>query len=535
VKEDTMQTINRRSLLLGAAAAPLLPASPATAQAPKVLRVALSATNVNSLDPRKSVQNADQFGSRQIYDALVDPAEGTFDLGFDQLHKVLVDDISISPDSRVWSLALKRGVFFHRDFGEMTADDVVFTYRQMLDPGWASTQRAFLTNLEAVEAVDPYRVRFQLRQPDPTFHASGLISLIGSIVSRKAVEAAPETYARAPVGTGAFAFNRIDPSRGIVLSAFDRYHGGRPKIDEVEIRYMADPTARTLGFIKGDLHIIEGARLPGWLAQVKQQKPDAILDSTRPGSVNTMFFNLGRKPFDDVRVRKALRYAIDRNVIINAFDGAAGPSWGINPPDFPGALQRNDLPEELRYDFDPDRAKALLRDAGLSRGLRFNMLMTQREDYASLMLMIQEMWRRVGVEVSINTVDHTTYHAQKARDVNPIVMNSETFAPVSTQIPRNCYSAGATVKTDGTGGGNYSHYGVAGPGIDDILAQALAEPGLERRQELVRQAELKVLEDMPAFTLCTLAFVYLRNPRVNLGFDVRAGYARYRLATATMS
>jgi peptide/nickel transport system substrate-binding protein len=531
-----MTDIHRRSLLMGAAAAPLLAAAPVEAQAPRLLRVALAATNLNSLDPRKSVQNADQFGSRQVFDALVDPPDGTFDLDMARLQKVLVTDVTISPDSQTWTLALKRGIPFHRGMGEMTADDVVFTYRQMLDPAWASTLRNFLTNVDSVDSPEPYVVRFQLKQPDPTFHAAGLISLVGSVVSRKAVEANPDGFARSPVGSGPFVFNRMDPSRGMLLTAFNDYHGGRPRVDEVEIRYMADATARTLGFIKGDLHIIEGARLPGWLAQIRQQKPDAVVDQTRPGSVNTMFFNLNRRPFDDVRVRKALRYAIDRNVLINAFDGAAGPAWGINPPEFPGALQRDDLPAELRYDYDPDRARSLLRDAGFGGGLRFSMIMTQREDYASLMLMVQEMWRRVGVNVTIQTVDHTTYHAQKARDVNPVVMNSESFAPVSTQIPRNIYTSAATVKSDGTGGGNFSHYGaIGGGGIDALLDAAMAEPDLARRQEMVRRVELKILEDLPAFTLCTLSFFYLRQPRVNLGFDVRAGYSRYRLATATMS
>ena len=528
--------IDRRTFIAGAAAAPLAAALPAAAEAPKIVRIALSATNVNSLDPRKSVQNADQFGSRQIFDALLDPPDGTFDLAYDHVMRELVDDFTISPDAKVWTLKLKHGVQFHRNFGEMTADDVRFTYAQMLDVKWASPERTYLGGVESVDAVDPYTVRFTLNRPDPTFHASSLISLVGMIVSRKAYEAAPDTFSRAPVGSGPFVFDRIDTDRGILLNAFDAYHGGRPKIDGLEVRYMADPTARTLSFIKGDLDVIEGARLPGWVAQVRQQKPDAILDATHPGSCNTLFFNLGRRPFDDIRVRKALRYAIDRNIILTAYNGSAGPAWGINPPEFPGAWQQNDLPAELRYDYDPDRAKALLRDAGLGNGFRFSIIMTQREDYASLMLMVQEMWRQVGVDMTIQTVDHTSYHAQKARDVNAVIMNSESFAPVSTQMPLTCYSAGASVKADGTGAGNFAHYGVlGGPGIDDLLNQAMSEPNLQARQELVRKLELKILTDLPAFTLCTLSFVYMRNPRVNIGFNVTGGYARYRFLKSTIA
>ena len=447
-----MTKFHRRTFMAGAASIAAI--RPAVAQPRKIIRIAMSATNVYSLDPRKTVQNADEFGARQIFDSLTDPPNGTFDLTYDQLQHELIEKLDLDADSRIWTLALK--------------------------------------------------------------------------------------FPRNPVGTGAFAFDRIDTDRGIVLTAFDDYHGGRPKIDELEIRYMADATARTLGFIKGDLDVIEGARLPGWLAQVKTQKPDAIVDATRPGSVNSLFFNLGRRPFDDVRVRQALRYGIDRNVIVEAFGGIAGPAWGINPPEFPGAFTAADIPSAVRYDYDPERAKSLLVQAGLPRGFRFGIIMTGREDYASLMLIVQEMWRQIGVDMTMNTVDHTSYHAQKARDVNAVVMNSQSFSPVSTQIPLTCYSSAASVRSDGQGAGNFSHYGVIGgqgtdgKGIDDLLSQALAEPTLEKRQALVRQAEVKILTDMPAFTLCTLSFIYLRNPRINIGFDAKGGYARYRFAGATI-
>lgn len=329
-------------------------------------------------------------------------------------------------------------------------------------------------------------------------------------------------------------FDRIDTDRGIVLNAFDGYFAGRPKIDGMEIRYMADPTARTLSFIKGDLDVIEGARQPGWIAQVRQQKPDAIVDATHPGSCNTLYFNLGRRPFDDIRVRKALHYAIDRNVILTAFNGIAGAVWGINPPEFPGAFQKDEVPAELRYDYDPDHAKALLNEAGLGRGFRFSIIMTPREDYASLMLMVQEMWRQVGVDMTMQTVDHTSYHTQMAHDVNALILNSKSFAPVPTQIPFANYAASSVVKPDGSGGENYSHYGVLMGGIDDLLNQAMNEANLEARQALVRKLELKILTDLPGFTLCTLSFVYLRNPRVNIGFEVKGGYARYRFAKATI-
>ncbi len=536
-----MRKIDRRTLLATASATAAVAATAETASAQpataprNTIRIAVSARNVFSLDPRRSVQNADQFSGRQIFDSIMDPPYGTFDLDHGNIVKELIESYDISEDTRTWTIKLKEGVQFHKGHGELTSDDVKFTYDQMMDPAFGSSQRVYLTDIDRVEAVDRYRVVFHLKRPNPTFHAACLISVIGSIMPRKVLESTtPEAFARAPVGSGPYEFERIDPGRGIIMKAFEGYHAGRPPIDMIESRYMADPTARTLAFIKGDLDIIEGARLPGWVAQLRQQKPDVVLDQTRPGSIKTLFFNMSRKPFDDVRVRRALRYGIDRNVLIQAFGGIAGASWGINPPEFPGGFTENELPEELRYHHDPAKAKALLAEAGLPRGFRFEIIMTQREDYASIMLMVQDMWRQIGVDMTIRTIDHTTYHAEKDKNVNAVVLQSSTFAPVSTQIPVAYYRASAAVKADGSGDQNYSHYGaIGGGGVDALIERALDEPDLARRQQYIRDAELKILSDMPAFTICTLSFVYARNPRLRLGFDVKAGYARYRLSKAT--
>ncbi|MBL0405508.1 hypothetical protein JKG68_16180 [Microvirga aerilata] len=530
-----MSKMNRRQLLMSGVAGAVVMGLPggAGAQSQRPLRIGMSATNVNSLDPRKSVQNADNFVQRQIYDSLLDPPYGTFDLDYEDVIKELAESWEVSPDSKSWTVKLKEGVKFHKNAGELTSEDVKYTYDSIMDRANSSTQRVYITDLDNVEIVDKYRIKFNLKQPNPNFHASGLISIIGSIIPKSvAGTMSMEQYARNPIGTGPYELAGPVSGGAVTLKAFKDYYGKKPEIETVEFRYMSDPTARTLALLKGDLDIIEGARLPGWVQQLKQQKPDVIIDQTRPGSIKTFFFNMSKKPFDDIRVRKALRYGINRDVLIAAFGGIAGPSWGINPPDFPGGFKEGELPEELRYNYNPEKAKALLAEAGHSR-LKFEIIMTQREDYASIMLMVQDMWRQIGVDMTIRTIDHTTYHAEKDKDVNAVVLQSSTFAPVSTQIPVTYYRSAAEVKPDGSGDQNYSHYGaIGGPGVDDLLDRALAEGNLAKRQGIIREAELKILQDMPAFTICTLSFVYARSPKVNLGFDVKAGYARYRLGNA---
>ena len=294
--------------------------------------------------------------------------------------------------------------------------------------------------------LDKYRIRINLRRPEPTFYATALIARGTLIVSRKTVGKLGQEFRRRPVGSGPYEFVSYDSERGVVLRPFAEYHGGKPRVAGVEFRYVPDATARTLGFLKGQLDLIEGIRLPGRLDEIRTQAPKAAFEFTRPGSQNTIAFNLTRKPFDDVRVRRAIRFAIDRKVLRDAYGDLYGDIWAVNPPEYPGAFQRGQLPDDLQYDYDPARAKRLLAEAGYPNGLSFETYVSQREDYQSVMLMLQEMLRTVGIDMKLRTVDHTAYHTDNLRDQNIFPMNSETTAPVGTSLLQTYYSSASEVK-----------------------------------------------------------------------------------------
>lgn len=164
--------------------------------------------------------------------------------------------------------------------------------------------------------------------------------------------------------------------------------------------------------------------------------------------------------------------------------------------------------------------------------MSFETYVSQREDYQSIYLMFQEMLRKVGIDMKLRTVDHTAYHTDNLRDQNIFPMNSETTAPVGTSLLQTYFSSAAEAKKDGKGGRNYSHYGVAMPGIDDMLAKILDGPDLARRQALTREAEVKILRDLPAFNALSLHWVFARNPRLDLGYRIQASYAYFTLAKA---
>jgi len=264
-----------------------------------------------------------------------------------------------------------------------------------------------------------------------------------------------------------------------------------------------------------------------------QQKNSALkFDVAAPGSLFTLTFNLTRKPLDDIRVRQAFAYAIDRDVIAKAMTPISRRTYGLNPPGFPGGYTADHVPEELRYKFDPDKAKKLLADAGFAGGLSIDCFTSQREDYNSVMLIVQEQMRNVGVNLNMQVIDHTTFHANDSKDMNALPQNSSAYPPVPTLPLSDNLSKFAEVKSDGTGGANYSHYGVVIPGIDDLLDKAGNEPDFDKRIAIIQEAERKVMTDLPTIPISTNGYLIVRDPKVDLGFEVQSGYAYWRLDKA---
>jgi peptide/nickel transport system substrate-binding protein len=286
--------------------------------------------------------------------------------------------------------------------------------------------------------------------------------------------------------------------------------------------------------LSGDVDMIEGVRAPGWIPSIQAQKPDLLFDMTAPGSFNTLFFNLTKAPLDNIQVRQAIIHGINREEIVQALAPMANISFTLNPPNYPTGFKHEELPEELRYDYDPDKAKALLADAGFKNGLTIAVNTSQREDYSSYALIIQEQLRAIGVTIDLNIMDHSAYHADNRKDLNSLPINSSSLPPIPLDVYNRITSAAAEVKNDGKGGGNYSHYGVAMPGVDEKLQAMLQATSFDDYVKIGREVELQIQTDLPMFGLPTLSYTVVRSPKIDLGYEVKGGYARWRLHRATI-
>jgi peptide/nickel transport system substrate-binding protein len=527
-------TISRREFLELAAATTALTAmgvGTGNAQDANTLRIGIAANSPRHADPNLTTQGSDNWATEQMYEQLVRPDDGRFALTPEEYVPTLATEWSASDDAKTWRFKLREGVQFHRGYGEMTSEDVVFSFKRAIETG---TNRTILANIADVVADGKHAVTITLKAPDVNLLGTSIFNNNTSIVSRKAFEEiGAEAFATDAVGTGPYELVEFDTEFGSRLKRFEDYWGEKARIPNVECVYIADTTARTLALLSGDVDMIEAVRAPGWVDSMLQRDPNLVFDMTVPGSFNTLHVNLTRKPFDDLRVRQAIMHAIDREAVAQALAPMGGTMVGLQPSFFPAGFTVDQLPEELRYPYDPERSKALLAEAGFPNGISFDALISQREDYSSTMLIVQEQLRLADINMNLKIIDHTAYHADNRSDKNTLAMHSSSYPPIPTQIYFQQLAAMSEVKSDGSGGGNYSHYGVAMSGIDDLLEKALAATDYATYVDICEQIELQVLRDLPLIGLSTLSFTVARNPRVDLGYKVEGGYARWRFHRAT--
>ena len=527
--------LSRRDILKASAASAALALTTgraARAQVPAdTIRVALAAGGPRYSDPNVTTQGADNWATEQLYEQLVRPEDGQFGKTPQDFKPTLAESWTSSDDARTFTFKLRQGVQFHKGFGEMTSEDVVFSFERARNEG---TRKSLYSNVASVAADGPYGFVLNLHNPDPLVLGNLIFNNNASIVSKKAAQQMGEAFQTDAVGTGPYQLVRFDPEAGVFLEAFPDYWGEKAKTKYVEMLYIADTTARTLALLARQVDMIEGVRAPGWVQSMLGRDSTLLFDMTAPGSFNTLHFNLTRPPFDNLKVRQAVAHAIDQNAIAEALVPMGKPMFGLEPPGFPAGFEQDRFPEELRYAYDPERSKSLLAEAGHASGLTFSNFCSQREDYSSIMLIAQEQLRTAGINMDMKIVDHTSFHADNRKDLNSLVMNSSSYPPIPTLLYADMLASAAEVKKDGSGGANYSHYGVAIPGIDDLLVKAANATSFEDYVAAAEEIELQVRRDLPVMGLCTLSYTIARNARVDVGYPVQSGYARWRLHRATI-
>jgi peptide/nickel transport system substrate-binding protein len=308
----------------------------------------------------------------------------------------LAREHTISKDGREYTFVLERDVKFH-DGKPFDVEDVKFTFQRVMDPKTAVPHPDYYKDIESVQAVDSHTVRIKLKQVNAMF----LFNLArgDSVITSSNSAGHLRT---APVGTGPFRFVEWVRGDHVTLRKFEGYHRrGIPYLDQVTFKFIGDPSAQIAGLKAGDIDVIGYDVSPENARLLEKDPRFKVLNGYTTTEV-ILATNNSRKPFTDIRVRRAMAYAIDRKALI---DGAmAGYGVPIGSHMDPGNPYYVDLTSV--YPYNPQRAKELLSAAGYANGFEAVIKLPERFAYARRTgEIIADMFSQVGIKLKIELLE----------------------------------------------------------------------------------------------------------------------------------
>lgn len=482
-------------------------AQPASAQE-NVLRVGINANDIANLDPHRATSTGDKTLVGWMFNGLVRFPPGSAnpaDIGPD-----LAESWTTSTDGREWTFKLRKGVKFHGDFGELTAEDVVYSLERAADPKRSSFSASYAGM--KFKAVDDLTVLITLPHPVPGF--LGLVANYhgGNIVSKKAVEKLGAEFNARPVGTGPFTVAERVTQQHVRLAAHKDYFRGTPKLSGIMYRMIPSDSSRELAFRSGELDLIYGKREQRWVEATR--KADGVtVDIFSPGEFRTLYLNKTIKPLDDIRVRRAIAHAINNDDIVRFVGKDVGvKGCSIIPPDTFG--------EKCNWEikFDPAKAKALLAEAGLAKGLTIKAVVSSNASQLPIMEIVQAQLAEVGIKLEMSVVDHPTYHEQIRKDLSAIVFYGAARFPIADSYLTEFYHSDASVGK-AAGNTNFAHCDAA----DAEIKAAREAPNDEKRLQLWGEAQRKIHEAVCAVPLFSLQQVWARSNKLDYGYVLKGG------------
>lgn len=481
-----MPQLARRSLLAIAGAVPLVGLAHAQPAAGR-LRIGLSAPNT-TLDPHLLSNAPNNAVASHIFDALVtnDERSGS-QPGLATAWRIV--------DETHWALTLRPGVRF-TDGAPFTADDAITSIQRAHDIPSSASFRTYTRSIKAMTAPDPLTLLIETYGPDPLLPNS--LSRI-RIIRAAHKDAPPGEFnaGRAAVGTGPFQFREYVPGSHVTLARNDAWWGPRLPWAEVSLRVVSDPGSRLASLLAGDLDLIEevpsegAARitanpalhlLRGLSSRVVYLGMDQLRDRT-PFITGKDGSALDRNPLKDLRVRQALSMAVNRaGLVERVMEGNAVPASQFLPKGAAGTAPGLEVVK-----FDPERARALLAEAGYPQGFRLTVHGSNNRyvNDSKIVQSVAQMFTRIGLDTRVETMPWAVYVGRnRLRDFSVFlgawgVNTGETSNPLSALVATEDKPAGLGVSNDG---------GYSNPEVDRRLRQALRTMDDAARNALLAEA-----------------------------------------------
>jgi peptide/nickel transport system substrate-binding protein len=471
--------LNRRTFLLltstlGAGVA--LRPWRASGQDQSVLRVR-SYSDLQVLDPLDRLAQPEGDIMDAIFSNLVKAKPGeTWDWQLDAAESIeQVDDTHID-------FTLRKGIQFTGGFGELTADDVKYSFERIADPKNESPYRDDWVALDHVEVKDPHSGTIVLKEPFAPLWTISLVRASGSILSRKAMGSIGGKFTtEPPAGSGPYVLKEWQPKQRTILARNPDFYGPAPDFDEVHIYPIEDEKTAEIAFEAGELDYttISLSSLPELQANLPA---NARIDERPSMSYVWLGMNVDNPALQDIRVRQAIQKAVDVDAVLEAaYFGVAERATGIIAPGMPG---HRDIEPPKR---DVEGALALLEEAGASdRALTLDIL--NKTERTSAAQVIQANLAEVGIDVTIQTHDSGTFWTLGDETAGDAWKDLQLHVQRFSMQPDPSFAT-AWFTPEQIGVWNWERFN--SPEFGELHAKAIVETDPEQRHEMyVRMQDL---------------------------------------------
>ena len=485
------------SWLAGAALAVLAAGTVQAQDTPRkggVLRMtAPYAASFGSLDPHSTPRAQDDIVNKAIHRTLYN-----WDTKAGKLALELAKSVSVSEDGLTYTFKLRDDAYFHNG-RKMTADDIIWSYTRIMDgskgypaaryvriiKGAVDVEKGQAKEISGLKKVDDVTLQMTLTdRVDP-----GYYFFPGSTAILPKEEVEKGNFASNPVGLGPFKFKEHVPGSRVVTERFDKfYKPGKPYLDRVDVLIMAEAAARDVAFRNKeiDTSILGPAQYVAYRADPQLSK--GILEVAEMFT-RSMFMNLESiKPFQDKRVRQAINYAIDSDLIVKRLvkDKAyRATSW---LPPSAAAFDKTAKP----YPYDPEKAKKLLAEAGYPNGFEFEWTTSQNESWGlPIVEAVLPMLAKVGIKAKPKMIEVTVLTELLMKGEFQSLIASSLTGPDSLATLQCYYSKTPRTACNYTGFKNAE--------FDKLFEDAGKEGDMAKRDEILKKANNLVYEEAPVW------------------------------------
>ncbi len=363
---------------------------------PKILKVRLYG-DIQNMDPAHQISENDGVVFNAVTNGLVRYCSNSY-----ELCNELAESIEQSEDGLEIAFKLKEGVMWHEGYGEVTTEDVKYSYERMIDPELAAAYADDWATLDHVEIIDKYRGKIILKEPFAPLWTSTMPVSSGSIVCKKFVEEIGfEAFATDIIGSGPYLFAEWRPQEKVILKKNPDYFGEEPYWDEIHLIPIEDDKAAEIALEAGD---IDWARIAIPSVQRFEDNPNFEVWKKASLRYRWIAMNLQNPKLQDINVRKAIIHAIDVPSILAAtYMGQVEQEFALVPPGLVGSWE--DAP---RYERDVEKAKEYMAAAGLET-LDLELILQDTTEYRTWAEIAQQNLKDIGINLTLNAMESGAY------------------------------------------------------------------------------------------------------------------------------